>query len=213
MRRPALRWQAQTAGAESAGEARREETRRGCGALHPSDNWAKKARRHIAAQRLFAASSADVPGGVSAQDAAGDGAGGQQPWISAVRYKPQQQQVSAARKGQRDDRRIDHRNGEQPQRSEVRKPMRDRRRMDAYHGMPNCRLDKKAHRHLAVQLNTEAPEYPARQETDNFASLSHGNKPSTRAHVPAPHIRNLQIRPRSRSMTTTTRINPNPPVG
>jgi hypothetical protein len=59
--------------------------------------------------------------------------------------------------------------------------------MDARHGMPGCRLDKKAHRHLAMQLNTEAPEYPARQGAVNFASLSHGNKPSTRVHVPAPH--------------------------
>ena len=67
--------------------------------FHPSDDSSKKTRRHITAQRRFAASPADVPGGISAQDAACDGTGSQQPGISAVRHQPKQQQVSAA--GQR----------------------------------------------------------------------------------------------------------------
>ena len=97
--------------------------------LNPHDDTAKKTRRHIAAQRRFAASAANVPGGVSAQDAACNGTGGQQPWIAAMRHQPQQQQVGAAGQRQRDDRGIDHRNREEPQRSQVREPVRHQRGM------------------------------------------------------------------------------------
>jgi hypothetical protein len=72
--------------------------------LNPSDNAFKKARRHIAAQSVFAASAANVPGGVSAQNAACKRARGQQPGIAAMRHKPQQKQVGAAGQRQRDDR-------------------------------------------------------------------------------------------------------------
>ena len=76
--------------------------------LNPGDDTAEKTRRNVVAQRSFAASAANVPGGVSAQDAACNGTGGQQPRIAAMRHQPQQQQVRAARQRQRDHRGVDH---------------------------------------------------------------------------------------------------------
>ena len=52
--------------------------------MDPSKGAAKETRRHVAPQRRFAATAADVPGGLSAQDAASDGAEGQQPGVSSV---------------------------------------------------------------------------------------------------------------------------------
>jgi hypothetical protein len=58
-------------------------------ALDPSNDAPEKASGDVVAQRRFAASAANVPGSESAQDAACNGAGSQQPGIAAMRHQPQ----------------------------------------------------------------------------------------------------------------------------
>src|ERR1039458_7235440 len=90
--------------------------------LDPEEDAGKKARRDVAAQRRFSTSTANVPSGISANNAADNCTGSQYPGISVVRHQQEQQQVSAAGDGQRDNRGVDYRNKEKAQCSQVRKP-------------------------------------------------------------------------------------------
>jgi len=93
--------------------------------LHPSGNAAAETGWDKPAQRRFAALLADLPGGVSAQEAAGNGAESQEPGIAVMRHQPEQQKVGAAGDGQRDYGGIDNRNQEEPEGAQMRKPVRD----------------------------------------------------------------------------------------
>jgi len=92
--------------------------------LDPSDHWPKKTRRDVVLQRRFTASAANMPRGVSAQDAARNCNRRQQPGIATMRHQPKQQQVRAAGQRQGNDRGIDDRNQEQAQRSQMDQPAR-----------------------------------------------------------------------------------------
>ena len=72
--------------------------------LDPVNNAGSETHRNPPMQRRFAASPAQVPGCVSTEDAAGDGSGGEEPWISLVGDEQKQQQVGAAGDGQWDER-------------------------------------------------------------------------------------------------------------
>ena len=62
-----------------------------------------------------------------------------------MRYKPQQQQVGAARDGQRNCGRIEDRNKEEAQRSQVREPVRQHRMMGRRHWRFWRLTDEEAH--------------------------------------------------------------------
>ncbi len=85
--------------------------------LNPNDNSAEKTRRHVMAQRRFSPFPANLPSGVSPEDAACNRTGSKQPGIAAVRHQPQQEQVGTAGKRKRDNRGIHDRNGEKAERS------------------------------------------------------------------------------------------------
>jgi len=117
-------------------------------ALHPSDDAPEKARRHVMAQSRLAPSAPEVPGGLSAHQAAGDCERSKQPWIAVICHQPEKQQVSAAGEGQRNGRGVDNGDGEKPKRSQVREPMRHQRVMPGGR-KKQARLSKKsAHKNV-----------------------------------------------------------------
>ena len=78
--------------------------------------------RHIALEGGVSAFLSDIEGDVPANQAAGDGACQQSPRIAAVRYKPQEQKISAARNRHGNDRGINSRDPEDSRHAQVRKP-------------------------------------------------------------------------------------------
>jgi len=122
--------------------------------LDPSGDTPKKTRRHVAAQSRFTSSAPEIPGSVSAHEAARDGEQGKQPWIAAMCYQPEKQQVSTTGQRQRNRRGVDDGNREKPQGSEVREPMRHQRAMRCGR-KEQCQWPKRnAHRNVdqAVRL-------------------------------------------------------------
>src|SRR5580658_3276717 len=89
----------------------------------PGDDAVKQARRYPVFQGGFTALQAQVPRGVSAEDAAYDGAKGEQPGISIVRDEPEKKQIGAAGDGKRDDGGIDDCDGKEAQRAEMNEPV------------------------------------------------------------------------------------------
>ncbi len=77
--------------------------------LHPVDDAGVKTRRNPAAQCRFAAFSAQVPGGVAAQDAANNCGNRREPGICLVGDEQKQNQVSGSGNRKRDDGGIDDR--------------------------------------------------------------------------------------------------------
>jgi hypothetical protein len=124
--------------------------------LHPQNDTPKKPNRYVVAQRFFSTPAPDMPGCVSAQEAAGDGARDQQPGVSAMRHKPQKKQVSTARQGKRDNRGIDDRNKEKSQRSQVHKPVRRQRRLRVYRWKLSRLLDNNTHTLLPLHSHLNA---------------------------------------------------------
>ncbi len=64
--------------------------------FHPTHYQLKNARGNMSLESRFAPSTPDVPGSVSAQEAAADSHCDEKPRISAVRHHSKQQQISAA---------------------------------------------------------------------------------------------------------------------
>lgn len=92
-------------------------------AADPCVDALKHAGRDPAFHGRFSALLSDLPCGVSADHAAGDGADCEQPGIAAVGYEQEQQQVCAAGDGQWDDGGIHNGDREQADGAEAYEPM------------------------------------------------------------------------------------------
>jgi hypothetical protein len=71
-----------------------------------------------------------------------------------MRHQPQQQQVSAAGKRERNDRGIHNRNEEEAERSQMREPMRRKRRMWAWRRKLTRLPNKNIHKDQARSLRS-----------------------------------------------------------
>ena len=83
----------------------------------------KHAGRDPAFHGRFSTLFAQLPGGVAANNAAGDGACSQEPGIAAMRDKQEQEQVCASGNGQRNDGGVDDCDSKHAERAQMNKPM------------------------------------------------------------------------------------------
>lgn len=151
--------------------------------LNPCDDAIKQTRRNPALEGGFATFLAELPGRVSADEAAGDGGHGKQPGISFVRDHPEKQQIGGAGDGQRNDGGIDDRNQEEAQRPKVHNPVRHKGMMRAMGGgfgggwgeNAHCKLDARIERQAARRggMNLEG-KIPARRDFRRGAVFASG---------------------------------------
>ena len=81
-----------------------------------------KARRHVAVEHGLAAFLPGLPGEPAAQEAAGDGAGSEEPGRFAVSAEDEDENVGAAWDGKRDGRRVKKSDGKDAGESEMKDP-------------------------------------------------------------------------------------------
>jgi hypothetical protein len=121
-------------------------------ALHPCGDAGATAFGNVAAHGGFPTFFAELPGGVTANDAADDRAAGEQPRVSTLYHEEQKKQVSGARDRKGNDGGVDNGDEEESHRAEVDDPARDQGVM----GMADGRGGKDAHQDLDVHLRLQA---------------------------------------------------------